>query len=492
MEKQKINILIVDDEKGLRIGTQRLLQDEGYYVDVAENGTEGIKLGSSKDYDLAVIDLKMPDIEGIEVLREIKKVHPNTICFIATAFASYDTAIEATREGAFTYIPKPFSPEEILQNLEQGYKQRVLLQESDKLKKEREEKLLELANEKSRLNTIVKTIADGVLVINKSAEVVYYNYAAIKYLDLESIKIGEKILDKCPKKINDLVRSFIDSENKKQKSILKQIEIKPKGELFVECICSSVENPDGSFAGVVLVIRNITELKKIELIKSQFVSMVAHELKTPMAAVLGFLKIILDKSIPVSQDKLDEFLNRSVVRLKGLLDLVNDLLDISRMELQTKQREIIEINIEEIIDTTIQFLEIEIQKRNIEVTKEYQKNLPIIKADQNEIIRLFTNILSNAIKYNSDNGKININICTTDNYLSVAIKDTGIGLKPEEKEKLYLEFYRAKNEKTRGISGTGLGLTIVKRIVDSYHGKIEVESEYGEGTNFKVFLPLNK
>ncbi|MAT58723.1 MAG: hybrid sensor histidine kinase/response regulator [Ignavibacteriae bacterium] len=492
MEKQKINILIVDDEKGLRIGTQRLLEDEGYYVDVAENGTEGIKLGSSKDYDLAVIDLKMPDIEGIEVLREIKKVHPNTICFIATAFASYDTAIEATREGAFTYIPKPFSPEEILQNLEQGYKQRVLLQESDKLKKEREEKLLELANEKSRLNTIVKTIADGVLVINKSTEVVYYNYAAIKYLDLESIKIGEKILDKCPKKINDLVRSFIDSENKKQKSILKQIEIKPKGELFVECICSSVENPDGTFAGVVLVIRNITELKKIELIKSQFVSMVAHELKTPMAAVLGFLKIILDKSIPVSQDKLDEFLNRSVVRLKGLLDLVNDLLDISRMELQTKQREIIEINIEEIIDTTIQFLEIEIQKRNIEVTKEYQKNLPIIKADQNEIIRLFTNILSNAIKYNSENGKININICTTDNYLSVAIKDTGIGLKPEEKEKLYLEFYRAKNEKTRGISGTGLGLTIVKRIVDSYHGKIEVESEYGEGTNFKVFLPLNK
>ncbi|MBZ0183682.1 MAG: response regulator [Melioribacteraceae bacterium] len=492
MEKQKINILIVDDEKGLRIGTQRLLQDEGYYVDVAENGTEGIKLGSSKDYDLAVIDLKMPDIEGIEVLREIKKVHPNTICFIATAFASYDTAIEATREGAFTYIPKPFSPEELLQNLEQGYKQRVLLQESDKLKKEREEKLLELANEKSRLNTIVKTIADGVLVINKSAEVVYYNYAAIKYLDLASIKISEKILDKCPKKINDLVRSFIDSENKKQKSILKQIEIKPKGELFVECICSSVENPDGSFAGVVLVIRNITELKKIELIKSQFVSMVAHELKTPMAAVLGFLKIILDKSIPVSQDKLDEFLNRSVVRLKGLLDLVNDLLDISRMELQTKQREIIEINIEDIIDTTIQFLEIEIQKRNIEVTKEYQKNLPIIKADQNEIIRLFTNILSNAIKYNSDNGKININISTTDNYLSVAIKDTGIGLKPEEKEKLYLEFYRAKNEKTRGISGTGLGLTIVKRIVDSYHGKIEVESEYGEGTNFKVFLPLNK
>ena len=492
MEKQKINILIVDDEKGLRIGTKRLLEEEGYTVEVAENGTEGIRLGSEKDFDLAVIDLKMPDIDGIEVLREIKKNHPNTICFIATAFASYDTAIEATREGAFTYIPKPFSPDELLQNLEQGYKQRVLLEESEKLKREREEKLLELANEKSRLNTIVKTIADGVLVINKSGEVVYYNYAAIKYLDLQSIKIGEQILDILPTKIDELVNQFLKSDNVIQRSISKQIEIKANGELFVECICSSVENPDGSFAGVVLIIRNITELKKIELIKSQFVSMVAHELKTPMAAVLGFLRIILDKSIEVSKEKQEDFLTRSAGRLKGLLDLVNDLLDISRMELKTKQREIVELSIEEIFETTLQFLEIELNKRNLAVVKDYQAELPKIKADQNEIIRLFTNILSNAIKYNKDNGKIFINISTTSNFMSISIKDTGIGLRNDEKEKLFQEFYRAKNEKTRGISGTGLGLTIVKRIVDSYHGKIEVESEYGEGTNFKVFLPLNK
>ena len=492
MEKQKINILIVDDEKGLRIGTKRLLEEEGYTVEVAENGTEGIRLGSEKDFDLAVIDLKMPDIDGIEVLREIKKNHPNTICFIATAFASYDTAIEATREGAFTYIPKPFSPDELLQNLEQGYKQRVLLEESEKLKREREEKLLELANEKSRLNTIVKTIADGVLVINKSGEVVYYNYAAIKYLDLQSIKIGEQILNILPTKIDELVNQFLKSDNVIQRSISKQIEIKANGELFVECICSSVENPDGSFAGVVLIIRNITELKKIELIKSQFVSMVAHELKTPMAAVLGFLRIILDKSIEVSKEKQEDFLTRSAGRLKGLLDLVNDLLDISRMELKTKQREIVELSIEEIFETTLQFLEIELNKRNLAVVKDYQAELPKIKADQNEIIRLFTNILSNAIKYNKDNGKIFINISTTSNFMSISIKDTGIGLRNDEKEKLFQEFYRAKNEKTRGISGTGLGLTIVKRIVDSYHGKIEVESEYGEGTNFKVFLPLNK
>ncbi|NMB81475.1 MAG: response regulator, partial [Ignavibacteria bacterium] len=113
MNDCKGNILIVDDEKGLRLGTKRLLEEEGYIVAVAQNGSEGLQYGTTNDFDVAVIDLKMPDIDGMEVLQAIKQSHPNTVCFIATAFASYDTAIQATRIGAFGYIPKPFSPEEL-------------------------------------------------------------------------------------------------------------------------------------------------------------------------------------------------------------------------------------------------------------------------------------------------------------------------------------------------------------------------------------------
>ena len=158
MNTGKPKILIVDDEKGLRFGTQRLLEDEGFDVDTAENGVEGIKLGTTYDYDVAVIDMKMPDIDGLDVLREIKKANPATVCFIATAYASYDTAIESTRLGALSYIPKPFTPDELLNQVQQGLKQRLLIKESEKLKKEREERLLEIANEKSRLNTIIKSI----------------------------------------------------------------------------------------------------------------------------------------------------------------------------------------------------------------------------------------------------------------------------------------------------------------------------------------------
>jgi signal transduction histidine kinase len=116
--------------------------------------------------------------------------------------------------------------------------------------------------------------------------------------------------------------------------------------------------------------------------------------------------------------------------------------------------------------------------------------LPHLHVDQDEISRLFTNLISNAIKYNKTGGSININITQSGNYIVTEIKDTGIGLKPAEKNKLFQEFFRAKNEKTKDISGTGLGLSIVKRIIDSYSGKVEVESEFNTGTSFRVFLPF--
>jgi len=487
----KPNILIVDDERGLRIGTARLLEDEGYEVTTAENGYEGIALGTSCNFDICIIDMKMPDIDGLDVLSAIKKVFPNTICIVATAFASYDTAIEATRLGAFSYIPKPFTPDELIYQLKLAYQQRQLLLEAERLKKEREEQLLEIANEKSRLNTIIKSIKDGVLVFNKEGMVVYFNASALINLDIKDIRIGEKVPDNFPSEISHLINKYLDSEEFIEKSYTTQIEIMPHSQLIIEAVCSPIKNTDKTLAGVVVVIRNITELKKVELIKSQFVSMVAHELKTPMAAVQGFLNIMLDGQIPLPYEKQQEYLSRSVVRLRSLLDLVNDLLDISRMELKTKQREIVDVDIADVVKSTVLMLELEIQKKGIRIEQVFEDDLPLIKADLNEVTRVITNLLSNAIKYNIDKGLVTITITKARNYLTIKIADTGIGMKPEERGNLFQEFFRAKNEKTRNISGTGLGLTIVKRIMESYNGKVEVESEYGQGTTFTLLFPIN-
>jgi PAS domain S-box-containing protein len=489
MNTYKPKVLIVDDEKGLRIGAQRLLIGEGYEVTTAENGTDGIKLGTETEFDLAIIDLKMPDIDGLEVLQKIREKFPNTVCFIATAYASYETAVESTRLGAHSYIPKPFTPEELLSNLKDGYQKRLINLEAEKWHKEREERLLEVAFEKTRMNTIVNSITDGVLVVNKDGLAVLYNPAALRFLELTRIAVEEYILNKLRPEILELFNKIVNDISIEHKSYTIQIELKPNREFFIEVTASAVRHPGKNIAGVVFVFKDITELKKIEFVKSQFVSMVSHELKAPIAAVYGFLKLFNDDSIELTPEQRKEYENRAMVRLDGLLKMVNDLLDISRMELKTLNREIKRVCLHEVISAVLELFQIDINKKGIQVIFNKDESAHCISVDADEITRLFTNLISNAIKYNREQGLININLYQADNYLVTEIKDSGIGLKPEEKKKLFTEFFRAKNEKTKNISGTGLGLSIVKRIVDSYSGRIEVESDYGEGTTFKVYLP---
>ena len=491
-DKVMPRILLVDDEKGLRTGTKRLLEAEGYTVETAENGSEGIRAGRSSEFDIAIVDLRMPDFDGIKVINEILAVFPNTVCYIATAYASYETAIEATKAGAYGYILKPFTPDELLKRIHEAYIRRLLLLETEKWKKEREERLLEVAFEKTRLNTIINSISDGVFVVNKNGETVLYNPALFRYINPGLIEIEKNSLDKIHPGIALLINKILKSDEVEKKSYSEQIELKEGGELFIEAASSAVRHPDGSLAGAVVTIKNITELKKIEHLKSQFVSMVSHELKAPLAAVYGYLKLLTDENYQIGKEQSTSYMNRSMLRLDSLLKMVNDLLDISRMELKTVKREIEPICLNEIVNAVLELFEPEVKKKNLHINKKFGETENEFRADREEMMRIFTNLVSNGIKYNRDNGDLTIDISETDGSIIAEVTDTGIGLKPSEIEKLFHEFYRAKNEFTKDISGTGLGLSIVKKIVESYGGKITVLSEFGKGTTFRLGFPLKE
>jgi PAS domain S-box-containing protein len=483
-------ILVVDDEKGLRTGVKRLLEAEGFNVDIAENGNNGIKLGIEKEYDVAIIDLKMPDVDGLQVLKEIKKVYSNTICLIATAYSSYENAIESIKYGAFSYIPKPFTSTELLERVNEAFERRKILLESEKWKKEREESLLDIAFEKTRLNTIINSMAEGVLVVNRSGQVVLYNPNALKFLQLDKVKIEEYIVDKLHPDLSELINHILPFQpagNKQvvQKTLSKEIVINP--EFVMEISASPVPHPDGSLAGVVVLMKNITESKKIETLKSQFVSMVSHELKAPIAAVYGYLQLLSDASVKLADEQRRNFISRSKIRLDGLLKLVNDLLDISKME--TKQRELKDYEISQSVKFALDTFQNEIKNKELHIDLNIENDIPLFKCDEEEISRIFTNLISNAIKYNKINGKINISLCSNPDNIIIQVKDNGIGMKEKEQEKLFQEFYRAKNEFTKNISGTGLGLSIVKKIVDSYSGRIEVQSQWGSGTSIQIYFP---
>lgn len=486
------SILIIDNEHPIRKDIYNFLKRDGYSIQTTNNGAEGIQLAITNDFEFVMIEQELSDNDGLKILQSIKRVKPELVCFIIADRPSFEVAVESANLGACSYIPKPLSYEGLSFHLSKGVKHRQLFIEARNLRKERYNNLQELSREKSMFKTVLNAINGGVLVINTEGELVYFNNASLVNLNLENLGPGEQILSKLPQQIIKQVSEYLLVKKRTSKVSEIELEIIPNNKLYIQSVCSHIPRGSDKFSGVVLITRNITEKRQLEQVKSQFVSMVAHELKSPLVAVEGFLQILQNDEIKITDDKKKEFIQRSYERVKSLFQLVNDLLDISRIEQRDKYRELEEVNLADIIKSTINLFEIESKNKNLEVKIEVQESLPFIKVEKEEIARLVGNLFSNAIKYNKQNGSIIITLSSDENYLNFTIADSGIGIRDIDKPKLFQEFFRALNKQTRAVGGTGLGLTISKRIVESYHGKINFESEYGVGTKFFVKLPIIK
>ncbi|MBD3377163.1 response regulator [candidate division KSB1 bacterium] len=491
MQIEKAKILVVDDELGMREGIQRLLEIQGHQVDTAETGRQGIDLGTETEYDLYLLDLKIGDIDGTEVLRNIKLVYPEAICVIITAYASIDTAVETTRLGAYHYIAKPFSPEELQHLVQRALERRWYVLEARRLKKEQERRLLEVANEKSRIRTIINTIDDGILVVNQDRQVVLFNPRFMQLLQIQQeIQIGDSVLQVLPETLHEQFEQVLQQKNS-VKAIQQEIVIEPPAKLVVMVNTTPILDSKDRMLGVVSVFRDVSGLKQLDLLKSQFINMAAHELKAPLSAIKGYIELVTERTLGESLDDYDNYLDRSLERLNSLINLINDLLNISRMESGKIRREIHQVDVSELLNKTLEFFKTEAEKRDLTVESDFSSGL-MIEADPEEIQRVFNNLISNAIKYNKPQGKLSVSAEKHGHYVAIEVSDTGIGLKPEEKERLFEEFFRAKNPLTRNVTGTGLGLTIIKKIIDNYAGKITVDSEFEKGSTFTVHLPVKQ
>ncbi|MBE0645547.1 MAG: response regulator [Bacteroidetes bacterium] len=491
MEEYKPQLLVVDDELGMREGIRRIFTLEGYEVTVAENGSEGLAKGSEREFDVALIDLKMPDIDGLSVLRRLKEIYPDTEYMMITAFAGIDTAVEATRHGAYTYIPKPFTPDQIVFEVNRALGKRRLTLETRELRAEQRRRLLEISQEKSRLRTIINSINDALFVTNLEDEIVLANPQTRALFGFPSnIKAGDKISDLLPPEVIALIREAQEKTRQGIELISHEWEMKPNLELVINMKSAPVKDSAGGIIGFVTTIQDVTQLKRLDAQKSQFVSMVAHELKAPVAAVSGYLETMNSRILGDDITAYEKMISRSGERLQALIDLVNDLLNISRRELGTVRREIVAVSVPEVVESIRELLTGEMEKRGLTWTAEYDELLPTIDIDRDEFARVITNLLSNAVKYNREQGSIAVRALKENDSVRISITDAGIGMKKEDQEMLFRQFYRIKNDETRSIPGTGLGLSIVKQIIDSYRGNISVESIWLRGTTFTLRLPI--
>lgn len=371
----KLNLLVVDDEPGIRSGIKRILI--GFCVDFpfleeefefnileAASGEEAIEIIDNNAVDIVLLDNKLPGIDGIEVLEYINKKQYDCNVMMITSYASLDLAVKATNNGAYNFVPKPFTPQELKTSIE-GITKNLYLRRMTK-----------------QLNTVGKQI------------------------------------------------------------------------------------------------------------RFQFLSVLSHELKSPINAIEGYLRIMEERQVGNNLEDYDLMIQRSLERIKGMRTLIMDMLDLTRLESGKKARDVKKLNLVSLLKMSKDTMSPMAIQKNVKIVINAEPKEIFYLADQQEMEIIFNNLVSNAVKYNKDNGEVNCIIREDEHSITISVSDTGIGMNEDDISKLFQDFIRIKNEKTKGISGSGLGLSILKKIVEEvYNGTVTVTSKEDVGSTFTIVLP---
>ncbi|MBN1559997.1 response regulator [candidate division KSB1 bacterium] len=490
MATKKAEILVIDDEEVIRSGCQQILEMNGYSVAVAENGRIGLDKIIQHEYDIILTDIMMPEMDGMELLDEISRLQKELVIIVITGYATLENAINAGRKGAYDYLPKPFNPDELLAKIERGLDYRAHLREVQLLRQDRDRNMLECSNERARTLTIINSMSEGVLAINRQGQIVLMNPMASKIMRLSEERAIGRTFDEILRN-PDLKKSIVSSLQQVQADLRStRLEFDTIYGRAIEASITPIIDENKECIGTVAVLIDVTEDKKIEKMKSDFVSYVAHELKAPLGAIEGYLNLILDGITTNNPQTEREMIEKSRDRAHGLIALINDLLDLSRTDRKKILKEMRAINVVHVVGEAIEFYRQRADAKSLHLTLNSTGQVPSIRANKDDLYRLFANLISNAIKYTPENGDVKVDIKRTNSHVRVDIIDTGIGISEEAQKHIFDEFYRAQNAVDKKITGTGLGLSIAKKIAEDHHGYIEVTSEEGAGSTFRVTLPI--
>jgi two-component system sensor histidine kinase ResE len=473
------SVLVVDDEEGMREGMRRVLERRGFVVDTAADGADALARFAKREFDLALVDLKMPGIDGFKVTQAVNESGRDTVVVIVSALATVEAAVEVTRRGAFDFLVKPFAPTDLLQVVERAVRQRRLIGD-------RRTYLSELNSERTLSRQLINSMRDGVIVLNVNAKPVLMNPRAEFLLDVRyrsDMVVDELGLDASViAMVHEMLSPSADGPDHGQIRL-------PRGAAMLQMSFASWHR-GGERGGLILLITDITDEWKTERDKNRFIGMVAHELTSPLAAIVGYIDVVLSGVLDTKPEKIHEIMHGSKTRAEALLDLVKDLQYLNRREAGKIERIITKLDLKKVLEEHLKFFAAQAERKKVELV--LQGDLPAycFSADRGDLDRIFMNLISNGIKYNCEGGRLTISLAERSDALETVFADTGIGMSPEEIQNLFQEFYRARNARTEGIAGTGLGLATVKRVLDQYNGRITVRSVPGEGSVFTVTFPV--
>jgi two-component system phosphate regulon sensor histidine kinase PhoR len=342
---------------------------------------------------------------------------------------------------------------------------------------------------KEILAAVINSLADGILVTDEQGYIILYNQKAEALLGIKGrTALGEPVKDYIK---NDLLVRLINKILTLDLPFhTEEICLIDSGDSRIRVHVCPVRDENALLLGSVTLIHDMTQLSAIDKVKSNFLAMVSHQLKSPLSSTLLQTSILLDGMVGELNEKQKDLLQKIKAKTKGMTDLINDILDVCYIEEGGYVTQIESLNISEILERTIEVVQPQAQDKGITLQTTVEDHLLLIHGNKSSMEAMCINLIMNAIKYTPSGGQVSIDLSKNGQCLQLKVSDTGIGIEEKDIPNIFNKFYRERSERTKHISGTGLGLSIVKGVVDAQSGSINVESEVEKGTTFTVLLPL--
>lgn len=503
----KGKIVVVDDERIVTSAFKTLLKVEGFSdAHFFNSPKDALTFLKDNQPDLVISDFLMPEMNGLEFLSEVKKLYPEVSKILLTGYADKENAIKAINEiGLYRYIEKPWNNDDLIINIKNGIERSYLLSElrqkiseleeakkelekySHNLEQIVEERTADLKQSNAKLEGIFNYCADGIVIINEDGIIEQVNPACETLIGL----VGEKLL---MTSIDDYLfskKTFISKELHKldeSELLLREFYIKnplSNTETPVEISFARI-NPDDEYKRFVGVIRDVTEQKKSDKLRDDFIATLTHDLRTPLLAAIQTLTFFLNGALGELDEKQKLLLATMQKSNEDLLGLVNALLEVYKYDADKLELTKTNFNMYNLVEQVYNELQPLAQTKEIEFKIECTNKDLTVNADRSEIRRVICNLCGNAINYTQNGGRVVITLKNEGNDLIFSVADNGSGIPQEDIPNMFQRFSQGTSKKRS--TGTGLGLYLSRQIIESHGGKIWLESALNKGSEFSFLL----
>lgn len=347
----------------------------------------------------------------------------------------------------------------------------------------------EITSDRNRLSMIFTCMVEGVIDVDLEQKILHINEAAARLLSVnQKACLGKPLWQEIR---NQEIINALDEAIRTNSVIKTQVQLlQPSGDFIVDVYAATLNDDEGQPSGAVLVLHDITDLKNLERVRTDFVANASHELKTPITAIRGISETILGDE-DVEKDTLKHFIERVHAQSLRLSQLVGDLMTISRLEGSQGKDDFTKINFADLVRQSVKTAQPSAEEKGHKLIAEISDQDLILYGDRQNLCQLVDNLLDNALKYTPEEGVITVNLRKEDNEAVLDVTDTGIGLSPQYQSRIFERFYRVDKVRSQSLGGTGLGLSIVKNIAEKHGGSVGVKSQIGKGSTFTFRVQLN-